>query len=149
MIVTSLSCCGARYLPCRQAAASAIDRCQSLRSLALPPAALPSLPRSVTLLLFKFPIYRAVWVREWNALRALAFLQNAGENGFPRPLRRASLAQGPRNDKLGKLLVSKVNLPNLSLRNQSADWLWQSVFPAMHSIASTVRSIVSTTPTAR
>ena len=78
----------------------------------------------------QIPIYRTVWVREWNALRALAFLQNARENGFPRPLRRASLAQGPRNDKLGKLLVSKVNPPNLSLRNQSADWLWQSVFPA-------------------
>jgi len=54
VVVSSLSCCGARYLPCRQAAASAIDRCQSLRSLALPPAALPSLPRSVTPLLFKF-----------------------------------------------------------------------------------------------
>ena len=39
-----LSCCGARHLPCRQAASSSADRCHSLRSLAPPPAALPSLP---------------------------------------------------------------------------------------------------------
>ena len=38
------SCCGARHLRRRQAPSSSVDRCHSLSSLHLPPAALASLP---------------------------------------------------------------------------------------------------------